>query len=284
MDTIRFGWLPEQQTYVLAEMRIEPVEDYDLMIAKVLTSGDVEDDWFHPRYNDDSKRCERFQLPSTHTLSIIDELDGRHRLSTYLVFILGFLKGLRLIPEPWHHVRRVPTKLQRFQDFYVYEPTISRILGRAVEFWRSNNIQIRRAMIGALHWHSLGRTYEHPYEVFNAQYTVLDACWNIHMNLVGKAVSPHARRAEVLAAAYGLHLPEWASVSGKESYLSHLRNDLVHEALWEGEPIGLAHPKEHPSIHINLYHFNSRLLLALLGERNDYTRQPMNPFAMTVLR
>ena len=284
MDKIHFGWLPEKRTYVLPDLQIEPVEDYDAVIEIVLGSKDIEQDWFYGRIPDEPKHADWFKLPFTHTLNIDDEQDGRHRLSTFLVFILGFLKGLRLIPEPWVHVTRVPTKLHQLQDFHAYEPAVTRILNRTVEFWRSNSTTLRRAMIGALHWHALGRTYEHPYEVFNAQYAVLDACWSIHSNLAHQSESiSHARRAEVLASAYDLHLPEWATVSGKQSYLSRLRNDLIHEALWAEEPIGLAHPKEYPQIHIDLYWFNSRVLLSLLGESSDYTRQPMNPFAMTVL-
>ena len=136
---------------------------------------------------------------------------------------------------------------------------------------------MKTMMLGALHWHSLGRTYEHPYEVFNAQYMVLDACWAIHAKLarLPPNTGTHTTRVERLAAKYGVQLPEWAVIHGKESYLSQLRNDLVHEALWEKEPIGLSHPKEYASIHTDLYRLNSRLIIALLGDESEYIHFPI---------
>lgn len=284
MDQIQFGWLPEKTSYLLPALRIEPVSDFDEVLTSVRESGSIERDWFYPpRVGDEPKPAEWFKLPFTHVLQLVDEQIGRHRLSTFLVFVLGFLKGLRLIPEPWVHVYRVPTKVHQLQDFHVYQPAISRVLERALEFWRSRSSDSKIAMVGALHWHALGRTYEHPYEVFNAQYTVLDTCWRIHSYAVGvEPPASHAQRAQILASVYGLDVPEWALVNGKQSYLSRLRNALIHEGLWAGEPIGLAHPNEFPSIHLDLYRFNSRLLLALLGDTSDYVRQPMS-WSMTLL-
>lgn len=289
MDEVNFGWLPEKETYALPEFRIEPADDFDQALATVRAENRIEDDWFYPPLVDDEpKPAEWFKLPFTHKLFVVDETVGRHRLSTFLVFVLGFLKGIRLIPEPWVHVYRVPTRPHQLQDFYVFKADVMRrVLRQALEFWQSSDVTVKTRMLGALHWHSLGRTYERPYEVFNAQYTVLDTCWNIHVNLGGKPTLKngpnHTERVKVLAEACGVHLPEWAVVHGKKSYLSQLRNDLLHEALWAGEPIGLSHPKDYPTIHLELYYFNSRLILALLGDKSEYTRQPMNMYAMTDL-
>jgi hypothetical protein len=64
--------------------------------------------------------------------------------------------------------------------------------------------------------------------------------------------------------------------AGKRSDLVQLRNEFAHEGLFGGEPIGIAHPKNHPNIALELRCFNSRLLLALLGEKDPYVTSPVN--------
>jgi len=169
------------------------------------------------------------------------------------------------------------------QDFYVETEAIRRILNLGLDFWIGRSSDLRRLLIGALHWHSFGRTYEHAFEVFQAQYLVLDACWRIHQELNVVGHTSHARRLEVMAADYGMTLPDWARTnSAGKSELSRLRNGLFHEALWADEPIGFSHPTDVPSIHTELHRMNSRLLLAILGEREGYVASPLTP-SMTLL-
>ena len=75
-----------------------------------------------------------------------------------------------------------------------------------------------------------------------------------------------------MCAYYGLDLPPWGVVSAGRSRLSELRNEYFHESLWGGHPIGLGHPQDVPSIHVELFCLNSRLILAMLGDKNGYTR------------
>jgi hypothetical protein len=79
-----------------------------------------------------------------------------------------------------------------------------------------------------------------------------------------------------LSTAYDLPLPKWAIVENGRSVLSKLRNEYFHESRWGGAPIGVAYPTEAPDIDVELFYFNARLLLAMLGERTDYTRSPFN--------
>ncbi|HTO77372.1 MAG TPA: hypothetical protein VMQ61_14965 [Thermoanaerobaculia bacterium] len=75
-----------------------------------------------------------------------------------------------------------------------------------------------------------------------------------------------------MSNAYQLTIPRWAVISGGQSSRSRLRNEFIHEALWAGAPIEFSHTKDHPSLHFELAYFNTRLLLALLGESGEYVR------------
>jgi hypothetical protein len=65
-------------------------------------------------------------------------------------------------------------------------------------------------------------------------------------------------------------------VKDNKSYLSELRNKLLHEGIWAGEPIGFSHPKEHVNIYRELYALNSRILLAIIGDRSKYVVSKIN--------
>jgi hypothetical protein len=213
---------------------------------------------------------EVFQLPSTHVLRLNDEAEGQHKLSSFIIMVLGLLKGLRLVPADWAHFYRVPTKPHQLTDFYVTEAAVHRVLTLALDSWSASTSEVRRLMFGAFHWHSFGRTYRQAFEIFNAQYTVLDTAWRIHQLKTGAAWTPHAKRVEALAAAYCIPLPDWAVTTNNSSFLSDLRNDLLHEGIWGGEPIGFGHPKQHGNIYRDLHGFNSRILLAIIGDRSKY--------------
>ena len=72
--------------------------------------------------------------------------------------------------------------------------------------------------------------------------------------------------------------PEWAIPRRVNKRwicdLSERRNALVHDGMYGGEPTGFAHPKEHQSMELELRGLVARLLLSLLGIRNEYTSSP----------
>lgn len=277
-DVINFGWLPETTTWIGAEFEIRPNGNIHDAIAEVASSGRIAGSWCYPPIIDGppERAAEIYNLPATHQLLLNDELDGNARRSTLLLKVLSLLKGMHLVPVPWVHFARVPAKPQEVVGFFVQPEAVVRILTLAAEFWRDKP-SVRQLMIGALHWHLYGRSYEQPFEIFNAQYAVLDTCWLIHAKLNG--LDPfgcgHASRILRLCDAYGLPVPAWAKISEKVSTLSTLRNELLHTATWVGEPIGFAHPVEYPGIHLDLFKFNAHLLLSLLGEKNAYLQAPL---------
>lgn len=272
-DHVLFGWLPETKTYATSEFSISQANTYGESVANVMQSSQIDSSgWFHPPITEGPPaRAEpAFQLPSTHVLRIDDDIAGEMRLSSFVILVLGLLKGLRLVPEAWAHFYRVPTRPHQLTDFYVTDDAVSRVLTLAIDFWRRSDHAVRRLAAGAFHWHSFGATYLHSFEVFSAQYTVLDTCWRIYQHETNAKSASHAARVENLAAVFGVPLPAWAIVHNGASDLSKLRNALLHEALWAGEPIGFAHPATYKNLHRDLHALNSRFLLALLGERGRY--------------
>jgi hypothetical protein len=271
-----FGWLPLAKTFRGDGFHIEPLTDFGDVVASIRESAFVERDWFYPPLIEGStvRASEVFQLPTTHVLESDLSDDEVH----FIITVLGFIYGLRLIPEEWVHFYRARITPHTRVGFYIQDDAILRILSEARATWASANRSVRKKLFGALHWHMFSRSYEHTFEVFNAQYTVLDTCWRIYAEQKNIAKDPrHPERVVMLAQHYQVPLPPWAAIDdGKTSFLSRLRNELAHEGLFAGEPIAFAHPREHEAIHRELFSFNTRLLLALLGEDSWFVHSKLS--------
>ena len=284
MHTENFGWLPQIASFGGSLFKIDPLFSRPSEFDYITNSVRTKNDWFYPPLEPEYWSAgtnsqpllyaEWFALPATHCLTFLHDEDDPVRLAALCAEVLGAIKGLQLLLEGWGHFYRTPVKPNLLGDIQTVKPAaVSRILDLAIEFWRANQ-SARKNVYGAVHWHIVGPSYQHSFETFSAAYSVLDACWAVHSQL-GRARSarvPHAERLPIMCSFYDLQVPRWAVVSAGKSRLSELRNDYLHESLWAGEPIGFSNPRDVPSIDLELFCFNTRLILAILGERSSYTR------------
>jgi hypothetical protein len=219
-----------------------------------------------------------FELASTHKLTI-DNGPQDPDFANFIIALFGLMKGLRFVPEGWQHFYRVPLKCGALCDFLADNSSISKMLELATEFWKSNKLtEVRRGIFGAIHWHLFGQLYEHEFERFNAQYIVLDSCFALFKSIIKlKKNLGHGERPSLMCTEYGLAVPSWAVKGLDEKYpIAKLRNQFFHEGLYGGSPIGFSHPTDIPSIELELTSFNARLILAILGVRNIYTKSSVD--------
>jgi hypothetical protein len=279
MATINFGWMPRECSFRDDGLQIEPLPAYASAIVAVRNSLRAKEGWYLPDLqpsaisNDDLGRvtithADWFSLPQTHQLSYPGVDDD---LGEFLVGVLGVLTGLQLVPEGFGHFYRTPIDPDLLNDVYVAPPAIKRLLRLGLDFWLANPT-VRPHIHGAIHAHLFGCSYEHDFEWFGFSYSVLDACWRVHAIQSGKKDPSHAERIVELCTAYGLVLPKWAEVSSGSSDLKVLRNEYFHEARWGGRPLGYSSPQTVEGIEWELFWFNTRLLLAVLGDRSEYTK------------
>jgi hypothetical protein len=284
MIDLKFGWLAQRCTLRTSEFAVEPLGDPAGKSFR-LWSPRIRDGWFYPPLdpeflaaNDIGNKhislAPWFSLPQSHR--IVLTRDSNEELAVFLIAVLGLLKGLQLVPEGSGHFYRTPIEPGTLADMTARSSACKRILTLGREYWLRFS-SVRKWIFGAVHWHLFGPSYEHPFEQFGVAYSVLDTCWRIHSHVANvKGNVRHARRIVELCAAYDLALPTWATIAGDSSRLSELRNEYFHESLWGGQPVGFAHPVDVPDISLELFWFNTRLLLALLGEHSSYTMQPIS--------
>lgn len=285
----RFGFLIEPISLTWSGGGIEPLPDHGAVVQGVLAHERHYAGWLYPPLGavqrDSGESKDRptmpvtFALSPTHVLTLCDASAGTEA-EDFFIALFGMLQGLRLQREGWQHFYKCPTKLRTLCDFHANGSEIAQTLEVAAAFWRRNSdVSIRKLAFGAIHWHLFAQLYAHEFERFNAQYTAFDACWALATRTTNVVANGHAERPLALAAALGLVTPSWAlpvSANQKACSLSLRRNALVHEALYAGEPIGFAHPTFERGMELELTGFVARVLLALLGVRNEYTRSPVD--------
>jgi hypothetical protein len=278
----RLGWLPEIEEIRTPVVDIRPLKTSLDDFAYIKTSPRTKEDWFYPPLEPEFSAqgsnseplvyADWFALEATHELYFPSSDTADPELSNFLTVVLGMLKGLQLLPEGWGHFYRTPIKPGELVDFHPTIAAIQRVLPLAFDFW-NRHPAVRTWIFGAIHWHLWGWSYQHPFENFGAQYAVLDTCWRIHQKVTGQSQRPsHSERILRLCEAYQLAVPSWAESDGSGSALSRIRNEYFHESLWGGKAVGLGHPQEHRGIHLELSWFNTRLVLALIGEDGPYVR------------
>jgi hypothetical protein len=284
-DEIRFGYWARKLELQFGGALIRPIANFEVVVQSMKQHERVANGWLYPplvsgrdRRNASSGETIVYQrvfgVNATHCLCLPRTLHAR-ALGEFLIALLGMLEGLRLIPEKWVHFYRAAVKPHTLSDVYCDRADLEQVLTIGQTFWKAKNARIKRLMFGAIHWRVFSESYEHEFERFSGQYTVLDTCWKMYQLLEPTAPKrlAHARRPKWLAKQYGLRLPSWAKIRNGRSAVATLRNGFFHEGLYGNGPIGFDYPKGFSgSIDFELAAFNTRLILAMLGVRSEYVR------------
>lgn len=139
-------------------------------------------------------------------------------------------------------------------------------------------------MQACIHWFLIAQTLDFEWEIFDAHYKVLDGLYRLLVHKIGKdkvenlnndKYVKHAQRFIVLAKYFNLEIPNWAdnTKTGNDN-IAFIRNELVHEAKYAGQPIGYNYPNENFKLQFKA--FNLKLICAFLGINTPYLQAPAN--------
>lgn len=275
---MKFGFLTDRKSFDCNGFKITTAPEFDDVLEEFYQSMHVSNGWFYgpeeelkksSAENDTFKdrgpiNCSSFfRIKPTHQI-IANGYDDNHL--RFLILGYGFLQGLYLTPEGYLYLGRTaydPGKLNGLlllRDDYV---TGMECINR---FYMSSSSEEQSQMFASIHWYLVGQGYPFDWDRFDAQYKVLDGLYK----LSGSSANNHASRPVLLAEKYGIKLPSWAKLdsTGKQSKLSKQRNELVHEAKYDGHPIGYSYPDENYSLEFTS--FNTKLIAAALGIKTPY--------------
>lgn len=269
--------------------RVTAADGAEGAVRSVLNHAQRDGDWFEPPVEEGAGGLlvpvRRFELPVTHVLAT----PGRPHddgLGEFLVLVLGFALGMRFTVEGTGHLARAAIGEATLVNFSPRGREVLHVLGGALAFWDAHAPEVRRLAFGTVHWHLSAQSHQAQHDGFAWAYTVLDGLHKLALSTSsayasanGGAYVPHGQRPPTLASVLGIPLPaSFASSGAPAGALVRARNELVHEARWDGEPIGYAGGQDGYDLTLDLRHFCSQVILRLLGVecefcRHTYSRQ-----------
>jgi hypothetical protein len=276
-----FGWLERPERVRSPNFEISPLECFDAAVSEVVRSASADDEWLEmpiePKPGSSVLRpVARVEWPCTHYLEADPSVISRE-LAFLLISVFGFLHGLKLNPGGMGHLHRTPRKPGTLVEFVPIGKDVEKGLAAVINFYSCHASTAPEAialMTAALHWYLTSQSYDHHFEKFAWQYTVLD---NIHrltlmidpeyQKLAGR--QRHKHRPVNLADRYHITLPRAFTDPGiarpNANVLAQHRNQLFHEARWIGQPLGYAADAGSYAVLRSLSRFNSQLILGTLG-------------------
>ena len=279
-----FGYYPRDLSLAAGDIAIEPMPDLEQAIAAVTASPGIEADWIYPPPLNGKPYVSRiFGLPKTHVLRHARQ-DGEGHIP-FLVWALSFFVGMRLTTTEMGFVDATPFKVGKLVDFVSSPPEIAKLLILADAFWTVNRGEPLRAkrVEAAIHALFLGQNPQGlQFERFIYLYTALDACFAM-MKSQRPPQPTHAARVQWMCEELAIPTPAWAipaaQAAKRDSRVSAIRNDTIHEALYSGEPLGfgLYGVSTNESLTLEMQALVCRLLIALIGApAAGYVKTPVN--------
>jgi hypothetical protein len=275
-----FGFLKYQKIIEFDGGKIEPVKDYSKQVMTIEKYTNI-DGFIYPPitqlFKDETpvqnskKPSPVFKLPASHVLSIKNPVGEniKYEDGGFLVHLVGFLFGVRLQFADWRFDGKVPIISK--SHFVFSNDVASDFITHSYKTWISWNLDQRKRYINILYMHGKSKSCEWEWDEFIYQYLVFDALYRLHVELTGRKIAGgHGARLQGLCEYYGVN---YNIDIIKKIYL--LRNDLFHEALWEGNIPGL-HKKSQLS-HLMprcLASLNSKLIVRIIGYKNNYSISP----------
>lgn len=207
---------------------------------------------------------------ASHTLCLSDPYtieELRRGAGAFIMHLLGYLFGIRLQFSDWWFDGRVPIRLQATHAIYISEATAQDFLSHSYKIWRAWKEKEQRLLTNALYMHCRAPMYRWDWERFTIEYMVLDACWKLAKLGHGVKDEGHAKRVDSLCRKFGI-----PSDGKLVEEIVRLRNDLFHEALWDGSQPCMGGSNAAFLQPYNLRRLNQRLIPALLGYETPYIR------------
>lgn len=232
------------------------------IIAPEVTLEQSKEEKVRFRNNNPKALSNLFRINPTHVLKL-DKVDKE--LEMFLILCYGFLQGLYLTPENCLYLNKIPYKPGKLNGLILTNNDRTLGMEQIYKFYFESSKTIRDQVYATIHWFLISQTFSFQWDKFDAQYKVLDGIYKA----AGVKANSHAERPLVLANKFNLSIPEWAKlITKRSSSLSNLRNQLVHEAKYNGYPIGWSFPKGNYVFELTA--FNTKLLCSILGIDTPY--------------
>lgn len=261
-----FGFLKYPASIEFEGGSIFPVDDYDEKF-KAVTENTSHDGYYYRPSTSSDRSTATFSLPLSHNLYIentISNSDIRFEDAGFVIHKLGFFFGTRLQFKDWRFDGKVP--IDASNSFLYQEDIPCHYLAHAYQTWRTWDEEQRKRYVNILYMFDRTKSCEWEWDAFTYQYIVFDAIYRFHVLQGNEEIRGHKNRLFGLCEFYGI-----ARNDETIEEIYHLRNNLFHEALWDGGTPGYSHSEAYLS-EIWLGRLNSRLIVSLTGYNNIFSK------------
>jgi hypothetical protein len=287
---MNFGFLMNADRIHFYDTEIITLPIYTQLIEKVRSELEVAGGWIYPplvsvddkrnffeklqfKKNGPMVQAKYFTLPATHSIMFADG----HQDDEFLRFLIlgyGFLLGLYLLPENYLYFCKTPHSSLILHPLLADKNDCEIGIMKIYQFYKSSAPEDRKQMFAILHWFLMGQAYDMEWDRFDAQYKVIDGLYRLARSKgIIKKAPCHASRPVLMAEKFGIQLPSWAALDPQgKSELSEMRNQLYHEAIFAGEPIGYKYPKH--NYRLEFPNFNLKMICKMLGLNTTYINTP----------
>ncbi len=288
-SSLSFGYYPKPLQIEVGSIKIKSNPALEDTVAAVEGDDRIDDGWIYAppqqrkhlvgsiKQKPYSTRV--FGLPKTHTISHASSDCEEHL--TFHIWCLSFFTGMRLTSSEAGFLDCTPINHGKLVDFVLLDDGLASGVALAEAFWSRHKTTPKYSKLIEAAIHSLFLS-QNPqslqFESFLMLYAAFDACYALAEKILPPPKSEnHAGRVKWMCDRFEIPIPDWGIIKQKQSALSILRNDAIHEALFVRAPLGFAlHGIDtNQNLTLEMEALVCRLLVALIGSKADYVRTPV---------
>lgn len=205
--------------------------------------------------------------PASHSISTRND-NSNIDANFFLMHLLAYFFGTRLQVSEWWFDTRVP-KTGQTHHIRFNHATLEDFVSHSFNSWRNWDDKKRKYITNLLYMHSRAPCYEYDWESFTIEYMVIDGLFAFTKNFK-KTNIKHGKRMTDMAGEFGIPLGLTDKAKIHMDQIINLRNDLLHEALWDkGSP---CNPASDSAFYkrIFLRNFVHRVIPAIFAYKTSY--------------
>ena len=251
MNEIQFGFLPYKINIDNEQFQIKTLDNIDesfLNLKEKLSIKNKQYIYYPTSFN------EQINMPISHNLKLKGDEIYDEYLLYYLIHIIGFHSNQWIMPKNYWFDGSInfgSTFLNKLPENYFDNTSLEEIIKQGINTLQNNrsNCKYKNNIVAALYSYNSFQKYRWEFEWFFELYKTFDSLWQYttcclkneelkkkQRDLENEIKNKHERR---LKTVYDfLEIPDSKLKFEVLERAYKLRNELVHEAKWDGEILG----------------------------------------------
>lgn len=284
MIKANFGWIPYEIEFENRVFSLSLLPEYSKNVSYINESKSPVDNYYYPpiencykvnlidnseeKIPNTQREAFSYPLPVTHQIEIkISNKKYNIQFMNFLIYFIGFLYGYRTQIQDIN----IDGRFKAESSIYHAPPPslwLENNIYKVIKFWNKLNRRDIIVITNALFLYNRTEMYKWDWESFTIEYQVFDAIYKLANNNCSIKAKSHSKRFDVLCNKFNI-------LYDKEviKTIIKLRNDLIHEVLWDGKLPTIESLKG-----INHYHYlrrlNEKLIFAIMDFKGEFIEAP----------